>query len=666
MKRRVQKNMKKSKLSVGLVASFIGALALSACGESTPAVTTKKGSLVELVDYNSEKIEIKTDDLYSKISESSDGRRIYYNAVLEALIRYEYPKLSSELNLSMKSYDSIKKEAEDKIKSSKETANDNASANGTSYDEEWEKILESNDCETEKDLLQHFIYDLEKEELSDWYAKSNIDTLKDEYLGVDKYWNLIAEKDQEVVDRVGDSEPLYPYHILHVLVTLSADKDDYSRGTITEAEATKLWTVVRDLIDGTYSFEQVAYNLSDDTGSKAKYGDVGIMSTKTSFYNEFKLGIYAYDALLSGVNTNQAGKTDKIYEAFGLADDATIVTETTSFSVKEENVVDVVKDEMATNVVTPVTANIAAVNRTIPMVPYSVFKKIAEVAKDDKIGALSPEAGDVALPRNVLYNQFLNFHSPFLITSDDIADNGKIDDDKVELNAHDFSDTTPGNFYIKNANFFKVMKINGVDKKVLTDRDGNVIIGVRSESGIHFMLMRKSIFKATNEDVSTGTDTTKANQSLQDYYTTLIPSDADFPTGETYVKMVEYTQNESYYKDRVDEIKNALKSSDFDAAYDYRLYDYLLNNDLVKGRITFADSKVKDNIDEYIKLLRESKTSSDERSINESWQSYLLMLRYQNYQRSLDGALMPTTCAFRFNDAHKADFEKGGDCYVNQ
>ena len=87
--------MKKSKLSVGLVTSFIGALALTACNE-TADVTSKDNSLVELVDYNGETIEIQTDEMYAKYSESSDGRKLYYDAILEALIRYEYPKLQEE------------------------------------------------------------------------------------------------------------------------------------------------------------------------------------------------------------------------------------------------------------------------------------------------------------------------------------------------------------------------------------------------------------------------------------------------------------------------------------------------------------------------------------------------------------------------------------------
>ena len=647
--------MKKSKLSVGLVASFVGALAMTACNSSTSKLSVKDGSLVELVDYNNGTIEIKTDDLYGEYSDSSSGTKLYYDAILEALIRYEYPKLE---NVGMKSFATLEEEANDKVASSKETASDNASSNGTTYAEEWQKILDSHDCEDENDLKQYYLYDLEKEELSSWYAKNNIDTLKDEYLGVADDWNLISEE-----EKVEDVNSLYPYHILHVLVTLSADKANYVRGTITEAEASKLWQVVRELIDGSYSFEEVAYNLSDDTGSKSAYGDVGIMSTKTSFYNEFKLGIYAYDAILSGINSNNA-KTADIYNAFGLADEAKVITETTSVGITEDKVIDLIQEEMVTNVKTPVGAF-----TTIPTVPYSVFKMIGEVAKDNKVGGLSPEAGDVALPRNVLYNQFLNFHSPFLITAEDIsvADLDNFDDDVVNVVDHDFSDTTPGNFYIKNANFFVEMNVNGVNKKVLSDKNGNVVIGVRSEAGIHFMIMRKSIFEETNKSVVVDNvnGITKADQSLQNYYTTSIPTDEDYPGGETYVNM-KATNDQTYYKGRSDDIKNELKSTNFDAAYDYRLYEYLINNDLVKGKITFPEG-IEENIKEYIKRLRETKVDGDADSINEAWQNYLLMLRYQNSQRDFDDALLPNTCAFTFNDTtHNDEFKEGGRCYVNK
>lgn len=666
-KRRVQK-MKKSKLSVGLVTSFIGALALTACNE-TADVTSKDNSLVELVDYNGTSIEIQTDETYAKYSESSDGRKLYYDAILEALIRYEYKSLS-ENEEGLKSYNSLLKQVDDAVKSAKETANDNASTNGTTYDEEWNKILESHDCENEDDLKAYYLYNYEKEELSDWYAKSNIDTLKDEYIGVKSDWSLVPE-----AEKTENVNSLFPYHILHTLVTLSADKADYNRGTITSSEASNLWQTVRKLIDASYSFESIAgSDLNGDTGSKSAFGDVGIMTTKTSFYNEFKLGIYAYDAILSQVNEYNEANNGSIYDALGLNPDATVTTMTDAnggnAGVIKEKISDLIQEEMVDRVSTPVANGLANGYTQIPTVPYDVFRKIGELAEEDKINGLAPEAGDIALPRNVLYNQFLNFHSPFIITDEDIVDaaqndqGGKIIDkddgdpvDVVTTVAHDFAN---GDLKIANTNFVE-MTINGEQKGVLCDKNGDVIVCVRSEAGIHFMLMRKSIFKATNE--ASG----KAAQSLQNYYTTAIPGDEDFPaTGETYVNM-KSTDDQSYYKDRANDIKDAIKETNFDAAYDYRLYEYLVGNDLVKGKITYSDPKVERNIEEYIKLLREAKATSDVDSINNSWQTYLLMLRYQNNIRDdFENSLLPSTCAFHFNSENAAEFKEGGRCYVNK
>ena len=658
------RKMKKSKLSVGLVASFIGALALTSCGE-TPAVTSKTNSIVEFIGYNSEteQLEIKVDEIYSKYANSDDGTKLYYDAVLEALIRYEYPKLSAKTGSKLKKFSKLEEEADDKVQSSKETANTNASNNGTTYDEEWDKILESHDCENEAELKQYYLFDLEKTELNDRYFKDHEEELKTQYLGLDQNW--------ATVESTNDVDAVYPYHILHILVSLGAAKDNYNSGTISKAEAQKLWDVVLKLIDATtnergekkYTFQKVAEEVSDDTGSKSKGGDVGIMSTRTSFYNEFKLGIYAYDAILSGVNSNTA-ETKAIYNAFGLSDDATIVTETTTQGETTAKVVETVKNEMAKNVSTPVSTGTVV----LPTVPYSVFQKISDVAEeetydDPKEGKIKPESGDVALPRNVLYNQFLNFHSPFLITNEDIAEIAG-EDVKVSTTKHNFADET-NELHMSATNFkaaeeLGLVGLNG--KEVLCDDQGNVIIGVRSESGIHFMVMRKSVFKGTNETVKYADGTKKSATSLLDYFTSKLPSET--AGYETYVNMKANKEN-SYYTERAKEIQSDIEStSTFDAAYSYRLYEELLAE--VEGTIHFSDEKdghseIKDNIQAYIDLLRENKHYSNIDSMNDAWESYLLMLRYQNDVRSKENSLLPTTCAFHFGGD---EFKEGGKCYV--
>ena len=634
--------MKKGKLSVGLVTSFIGALALTACGESTPSVTAKEGSIIEIADYNgsSEKINIST-DLYEELKDKKDGVQKYYNAVLEALIRYEYPKLSQYEGSTLKSITTLENTAAEKVEAAKQTASDNASQNKTSYDDEWKKILDSHDCENESDLKQYYLYDLEKSEITSWHYEQNKEDLQRQFIGVTADW-------KPVTDGVENVDPVYPYHVLHILVSLSADKSNYIRGTISDSEASLLWQVVRQLIDGEYSFQEIAMNKTNDTGSKDQFGDVEIMSTKTSFYNEFKLGVYAYDAILSGVNSEN-DNTRAIYRALGLDSEAEVVVETTQASGEvKAGVQNLIAKDMVNDVKTPLGGF-----TTIPTIPYDVFRKIGEAHDENKIGNFSPESGDVALPRNVLFNQFLNFHSPFVISNEDIINSGDFDDDQVTTVEHDFEN---GDLKIKTTNFN--------DNGILTDKDGNVIIGVRSEAGIHFMVMRKSVFEETNKSAG------KQGTSLEQYYTTSIPGDEEFPAeGETFVNMKK-TSDSSYYVDRANTIKKEITStSTFDAAYDYRLYEYLTDvNDAVIGSfikdITYADEGAKEAIADYIKLLRENKHEDGLDSINEAWKSYLAMLDYQNTVRAYDNALVPTECAFSFNEANKDQYKEGGKCYV--
>ncbi len=681
--------MKKSKLSIGLVTSFIGALALTSC--TTATVTKSKDSIVDFTSYNGkdEKIEINVDELYREIGESKEGTNLYYNAILEVLTRYEYKELSKRNNEDpdnpeLKSYERIESDANDKIRAVVQTAKDNAKNNGTTYAEEWDKILKQNDVESKKDLKLKYVYELEKEALSDWYFKKyseSTDTtvgLREGYLGLDEDWN-------ETKLATTNVDPVYPYHILHILVKLSADAEDYTRAKITEDEAKKLWDVVRHLVDQQYSFEETA-KLSDDT-SKDDFGDVGIMSTKTDFYNEFKLGIYAFDGLLSNINIQDDTNT-AIYKAFGIDEDAEFVRETTQATGEiKAKVVDYVSSEM----VGRVNNHLEGTKKNIPTVPFDVFRQIGEKAKDDKIATFTPEGSEANLPRNVLFNAFLNFRSPFVITNElldetsvSLADDVNPQDDYIATKEYNFDNEDI--LALANNNFRgdrvdvgqtasaadPAVKVN---KKVLCDTNGNVVIGVRSTAGIHFMVMRKSVFEATNTLVG------KADTSLEDYYTTKTPFDEGYPTNkETFVNMKD-SNDLSYYTERVNKIKDEVKSTNFDAAYDYRIYETLMdfeidttNHKKVSDIIHFSDedaqgnSKIRSNIDKQVALLRETAHYSQIDKISNAWQEYLLQLVNQNDLRSDVGmyrkGFLPTVCAFKFSKGNEDLFREDGKCYV--
>ena len=206
--------------------------------------------------------------------------------------------------------------------------------------------------------------------------------------------------------------------------------------------------------------------------------------------------------------------------------------------------------------------------------------------------------------------------------------------------------------------------------------------------------MRKSVFRETNltayESVVYNGDgsinptgsVAKLNTTLQDYYTTETPKVGEEYPSQSYVKNV-ITSDSNYYTKRAETIKSKLKNSDsndiYDAAYSYRLFDYLVGvvgADNIKffDAATLAESKIYQNIQNTIKRLRENKYYTNEESILSSWEEYFQQLTNQNNMRKLRGQL-PTTCAFKFIKANKTTdeaerkaylklFEEGGECYV--
>jgi hypothetical protein len=257
-----------------------------------------------------------------------------------------------------------------------------------------------------------------------------------------------------------------------------------------------------------------------------------------------------------------------------------------------------------------------------------------------------------------------------VITAEDLAPESADWSDETPTWTHNFDDgksyeestvKQEGGLIIHNNNF-QSDKIAGLGKDVLCNKNGDVIIGVRSQAGIHFMVMRKSIFKATNEAAG------KATQSLQDYYTTDVEA-AVADTEENYINMK--VSSESYYKNRAETLKGEFKStSDFDVAYDYRLYEFLTDNEVVTSIKFFDDdagwSDMQHAIEKYIDLLREEANDSAREKINvEGWQSYLMKLTTQNNERAMEHSLVPATCAFKFGDsAYTSEFGEGNKCYV--
>ncbi len=609
--------MKKSKLSIGLVTSFIAALAMSACSSD---VTKSNDSIVNFTGYNGQDLSVLTDEIYEDYRESATGIASYYDQVMEVLIRNAFSKNqkgSDNLKNIKKNYNQIVNEAKDNVKGAKQTAKENAETNGTSYKTEWQSILSEKGVEDEAELLQYYIYQLEKEVIEDWYFDEHEDELRKEYLGVDNEGNNVTST---------KASSQHPYHIRHILVKVEDGATEFCRGTITSDQAKLLSSTVELLAEGVMTFGEVAQKKSEDS-SNTSYGDVGIMTNKASsgslgMVNEFQLGIYAYDAHVANKSTNPT-----IDEDLGLSDE--------------------VKDTLD--------------EQGIVEIPYSVFVELGEVAEVEANTAtgLPVEDNKAAIyPRNLLWNKYLNNHSIFVITNGkretnaDITSTNKDTKDVTEADAY-YSAVDGDNAdidYSKLKGFKANANFDGTDEKVLSDENDNVIIGVRSQYGIHLMIVEKSAY----------------DTGLEDYYTTKVPGDEGFPETKTYVNFIE-SVNKSEYNTRAETVRSAIKG--FDSTYDYRLYE-----ELTADRDTEFEGKEKtlkllDSIDAYISLQREKNIDDQKEGMEKVWKTYLELLEVQNYYRSEVNNVINEGCKIAFTKTtltaeEKAAYEEGGACYV--
>jgi len=560
--------MKKSKLSITLVTGFIAAMALSACSN----ITSSKEAVVTLKDYDNNKtVKLLTDDVYKAYNNTTNGVSKFYEKILEVLIRYEFKEknFKGELN-----YQEIEKWAKNQVQEQKDKAKESAKSNNTSYDKEWKAILESNNVDDAKGLQEKFIYEKEKEVMKNWYADDDAKaaTLKSEFLGITADGKAAAD--------VNNVKAAMPYHIRHILVKVDEAGDaneKFYKGTVSEAQAKLLANTVSELAKGDYTFSQVAKMYSED-GSATSGGDVGIMTNNATsgslgMVNEFQLGLYAYDNLYDAANVADAEAAKVIKEGLGISDD-----------VK------------------------AALPAGVVEVPYEAFVNMGKYANvtTDKQGNKLAEGSTALYPRNIVWNKYFNLHNVFVIKNAKKADYSTLSSPKDEF-ANLASDVKYSN---------DLPRFNS--DNYLVDERGNVIIGVRSQYGIHFMVIEESMYDYAELDT---------------YYDTKIPTDSDYKKdARTYVNYIESSSLDDYKK-RADDVKSKITS--FDSTYDYRLYTFLKED---VGAIEFkgAAADLGKRIDQYIAAQKENNVYKQEDGLKQVWRTYTELLDAQDYNRTAE------------------------------
>lgn len=492
---------------------IIAGLALTSLllvGCSKELVASKEGNIVTVTIDNKE-IKISAGGLFDDYLQTPAGLKDYYDAVYQVVVRALFER-EDQASKRAEAYT----EATLKVNLVKEQAKSNSKSGGK-YDDELKNILEQeHNVETLKELEEKFAYEWMKTEMN-----------KQFFDGGSGAWAQDAMKELINGERDGagalvlddNGNPVYegylnnklPYHVRHLLVKLSAESNSFVSNKISKTEANRLSSVITALAEGVDTFGLLANRFSED-GSAAKYGDLGIMTTSTSYVNEFKLGVYAYDAIYNNDPAITAADRAKL------------------------------------NI--PASAKTALENIGLGEIPYGAALKLLEVKdiEKDKDGKEVNDGDALYYPRNIVFNKYFNKHNISVITPNDVADADEVG--------------------TLNASFAALARFNdvpGLGKKVLTDENKNPILVVRagasgSYEGIHFIVVQRSAIVDVVNEIS-----------LKDYYTIENPGTANYPL-HTYVNFLNLDYSGT--QERIDTIKNEVKN--FDANINDRIFEKLV------------------------------------------------------------------------------------------
>ena len=660
--------MIKRKKSICLAIAALSAVSLSGCS----SVTSNSEGYILTYTYNGKELSISTREIIDRyLNENrNDHAAAFYNALNEVVIRRAFEEGGPLA--------SFKSTVDNNATNDVNNAKDEADEGGTSWSDYLDGQITDDSLTTEEkeqefflkkqyERMQTTVEEQYFENFSDYQKDSNDSTadLQDEY-------NLLYGTNGYIQNKV-------PYHIRHILVQVDASQDyGYSLGHISSDDAHQIYQVVTALANGT-SFADTANLYTDDTGNKDSStgtlnGGEYIMDSSTSFVNEFKLGIYTYDLLLS----DNDYKSDTNYQ-----------TKLDNLHIPES-----VKDTLT--------------DFGVSLIPYDVILELERVKDQTTANGVTVNDNDEDYyPRNIYFNKYFQNRNVAFITDESLLSDSQLGyrtdyssfegdnwkniymdkrNDKVSGNTV-YSDINEEGHYLTSGltstklsesqkNNFKKITINGVPlpNNVLCDQNGNPIMVVRnqeSSSGIHFIVIERSAFDTTG---ATQEEPYKA--TIEEYYAPVTPKEIDgidsntqrpywttdgtFPVytdngvtlpKQTYVQteVVRYDSDVNNtvgnYSTRVSTLRTSIETS-IDT---YDTFKWLNPNYEIKLN-DIAGQDIQSMVETYIN--KETRASEDTaaQSLEDSWMSYANSIVQQNRQRQY--MLLPEVLARHFGEAN--------------
>ena len=667
--------MKTGKRSLSLAMSILAIASLTACDDdyNYPDAKWKEGIIVNVdgKDY-------KYDEIYQLFDNSKGSAQAYFNVAKNILAQLVTPKTDTMLS-----------NVDTKINDLKNTWKTNARTNNTSYKEEQEKTFDSENVEDLDELREKYISQQQVEKNSQDFYEINANGVTDP-----SYTYYISE--QMTKDYVTNQAP---YHVSHVLVKVdaSSDGEGYWNGKITADNAKKIGNAVR-MLASSDSFGSVAQLVSEDEGSAKMYGELVTttegsqsvaMEKTTSYINEFKLGLYAYEAYLNP-KTKAAEVNTAVRASLRVPGQA---SKSSSFDYKNDTAV----SELITD------GTLVGKNGAfgIPLSKAITLGYVADVEKNIVDGSKVDYASETQYPRNILFNNYFNYHGVNFLYDDSDTYEAEFLADAIEVGAHsgetiltlnDVKNKLPSKYaeyeYVKgqlskiDAGKFKTVEgisdnlynynFDAITKKsVLTkiptskrilvekDTDTNPVIIVRGGSsgyqGIHFIVVNNDPFVNS--------------QNTYQYYRTNIPDasadpasakSADYSTNPSLINYVKADINSNTtYNARRDAVVAAIKASD--SNIDFRLYE---ENIKKFGADKFNEllGDYAGIINKYIEITKESSELGKNSSLDESWETYIQTLALQ--EEITPRGLVPEVCVSAFEGGNYLTLE--GICHVEK
>ncbi len=687
--------MKKSKLTLALVASFTAVMALSACDD----VTAKDGVVLTFTDNSGTRVEYRASDLLDNYEQGSSAASTNFNKVKEVLIRKYYETKGGS------TLEQLKTSAQNSVDSIKKQAQSNADSNGTSYATELETLLNSNNVKNVSELFEAKLYEEEQKDFERQFKNAEaVESMKTGTKTVTENGTTKTVAYFPKSEEYGRGSNGYliektPYHVSHFLVKFtSSSHSEACQFTITKDESLKISQAVKAFAgatnsedgatksDNRQSFGQICYTLPSDDTSATDYGNLGLM--ESGYVSEFRLGVYAYDALYNEKHTSSSSYACSVQDIAKNEDGRTVrdyvlPSEDDTFGPDAKNTRDYFED------------------LGIGTIPYgaAVALGYSAVASDPNLGYSVNDGDATYYARNVLFNKYFNNRSIAVIVPEEIPFNSYYKDGFYE-NGFNMSETEAEAFvakeeanYEENGGWYRgtysseyaslpgftvdtsdVLSIkdatNTYPENVLTNERGQIILAVKASNssgnayeGIHFIVINRSALDSYvkyDSSASTGESryttydkledavtagyssengkSTSDITSLSEYFTVETPSSADFPKyadskkeKSTFVNRV--TTTDTKYQENAEKISTAIKN--YNSSEDTFEFQKLMEDQGLIFSDTNLGKKIEGLVKDYISATREKNYEDEIKTLDDTWDTYAEALERQNEDREI-------------------------------